>query len=82
MLEINLNDFTIFRNIKGNDEEVSNVVENLKTYGFINYYGLQRFGSSIVSPTYVVGKSLACGDCEEVKYLQYKLLLYFTSESQ
>lgn len=55
-----------FRNIKGSDEEVSNAIEMLKTTGFINYYGLQRFGSSIVSPTYVVGKSLACGNCEEV----------------
>jgi len=40
----------------------------LKTNGFINYYGLQRFGSSLVSPTYVVGKSLARGNCEEVNY--------------
>lgn len=55
-----------FRNIKGSDEKVSNAIEMLKTHGFINYYGLQRFGSSIVSPTYVVGKSLACGNCEEV----------------
>lgn len=55
-----------FRNIKGSDEEVSNTIEMLKIHGFINYYGLQRFGSSLVSPTYVVGKSLACGNCEEV----------------
>ncbi|XP_026822512.1 pseudouridylate synthase 7 homolog [Rhopalosiphum maidis] len=55
----------VLRNIKGNDEEVSNAVEMLKLHGFINYYGLQRFGSSVVSPTYVVGKSLACGNCEE-----------------
>lgn len=55
----------VLRNIKGNDEEVSNAIEMLKIHGFINYYGLQRFGSSVVSPTYVVGKSLACGNCEE-----------------
>uniref|UniRef100_A0A2S2P4D4 Pseudouridylate synthase 7 n=1 Tax=Schizaphis graminum TaxID=13262 RepID=A0A2S2P4D4_SCHGA len=55
----------VLRNIKGNDEEVSNAIEMLKLHGFINYYGLQRFGSSVVSPTYVVGKSLACGNCEE-----------------
>ncbi|XP_025418895.1 pseudouridylate synthase 7 homolog isoform X2 [Sipha flava] len=53
------------RNIKGSDEEVSNSIEMLKIHGFVNYYGLQRFGSSLVSPTYVVGKSLACGNCEE-----------------
>lgn len=63
-----------FRNIKGNDEEVSNAIEMLKIHGFINYYGLQRFGSSVVSPTYVVGKSLACGNCEEVLYHQNDLL--------
>lgn len=45
----------------------------LKVNGFINYYGLQRFGSSLVSPTYVVGKSLACGNYEEVK-IEYKFL--------
>lgn len=57
----------MFRNIKGSNEQVSNAIEMLKVNGFINYYGLQRFGSSIVSPTYVVGKSLACGNNEEVK---------------
>lgn len=45
----------------------------LKVNGFINYYGLQRFGSSLVSPTYVVGKSLACSNYEEVK-IEYKFL--------
>lgn len=62
-----INEFFYFRNIKGSDEEISIGLEMLKTHGFINYYGLQRFGSSIVSPTYVVGKSLARGDCEEVR---------------
>lgn len=55
----------VLRNIKGSDEEVSNAIEMLKKNGFINYYGLQRFGNSLVSPTYVVGKSLARGNCEE-----------------
>lgn len=45
---------------------MSNTIEMLKIRGFINYYGLQRFGSSLVSPTYFVGKSLACGNFEEV----------------
>jgi len=40
----------------------------LKMNGFINYYGLQRFGTSVVSPTHVIGKSLACGNFEEVAY--------------
>lgn len=66
-----------FRNIRGNDEEVSNAIEMLKMNGFINYYGLQRFGSSVVSPTYLVGKSLACGNCEEVKISKTLLTRYF-----
>lgn len=59
-----------FRNIKGSDEEVSSAIEMLKLHGFINYYGLQRFGNSIVSPTYVIGKSLASGNYKEVKITQ------------
>jgi len=55
----------VLRNIKGSDEEVSNAIEMLKIHGFINYYGLQRFGNSLVSPTYVVGKALAQGNCKE-----------------
>lgn len=73
-----------FRNIKGNDEEVSNAIEMLKLHGFINYYGLQRFGSSIVSPTYVVGKALACGNCEEVYLSHISLSLdiaYYTKNT-
>jgi len=49
----------------------------LKIHGFINYYGLQRFGSSVVSPTYVVGKSLACGNCEEVYIIN---IAYYKSQ--
>lgn len=63
-----------FRNIRGSDEEVSNAIEMLKIHGFVNYYGLQRFGSSLVSPTYVVGKALARGNCEEVKNILYTFL--------
>lgn len=68
-ISVVFNNVYYFRNIKGSDEEVSNAIEMLKTNGFINYYGLQRFGSSVVSPTYVVGKSLACGNVEEVNSL-------------
>lgn len=61
--------FYCCRNIKGNEEDISNAIETLKVNGFINYYGLQRFGSSVVSPTYIIGKSLACGNCEEVTFI-------------
>lgn len=46
---------------------MSSAIEMLKVHGFINYYGLQRFGNSIVSPTYLIGKSLASGNYKEVK---------------
>jgi len=36
----------------------------LKTSGFINYYGLQRFGSSSL-PTHAVGRALLRGEWEE-----------------
>ncbi|XP_050540711.1 pseudouridylate synthase 7 homolog [Daktulosphaira vitifoliae] len=55
----------VLRNISANNNDVTKNIELLKTNGFINYYGLQRFGSSMVSPTYVIGKSLACGNFEQ-----------------
>jgi tRNA pseudouridine13 synthase len=54
--------------LRGLSAESSDMVEAaaaaLKTTGFINYYGLQRFGSSVI-PTHHVGKALLRGEWEE-----------------
>ncbi len=39
------------------DEVIKTAVESLAKNGFINYYGLQRFGTYKV-PTYLIGKSI------------------------
>lgn len=52
-----------FRNLKVNDEGiVKEAVEHLEKNGFINYFGLQRFGNSSLVPTYAVGKAILKGD--------------------
>lgn len=53
------NKFTIaLRNITAEDNVVQEAMENLKKSGFINYFGLQRFGSSAVAPTFTIGKAI------------------------
>lgn len=44
-----------FRNISGTDEQVHQAMTSLKQTGFINYFGMQRFGTTAV-PTQQVGK--------------------------
>lgn len=47
----------VLRNVKGSDEQIEAAMTSLKECGFINYYGLQRFGSS-ANATHSVGKSV------------------------
>lgn len=42
-------------NITGTDDQVQQAMNSLKEIGFINYYGMQRFGTTAV-PTYQVGR--------------------------
>ncbi|XP_050342575.1 pseudouridylate synthase 7 homolog [Nymphalis io] len=53
------------RNVKASDECIDNACTLLQTNGFINYYGLQRFGSRIDMPTYEIGKKLLQGNFQE-----------------
>ncbi|RNA28268.1 pseudouridylate synthase 7 -like protein [Brachionus plicatilis] len=39
-----------------NDAIIVQSLESLKANGFINYFGLQRFGNSIEVPTHIIGK--------------------------
>jgi tRNA pseudouridine13 synthase len=58
--------FFLFRNVTGTDEQIEEAMNNLKEKGFINYYGLQRFGSSSSVPTPEVGRALLLGEWKEV----------------
>lgn len=53
------------RSIKGDQDEIVKSLESLREFGFINYYGLQRFGNCKKIPTYMVGKALLSGDFQK-----------------
>ncbi|KAJ3596037.1 hypothetical protein NHX12_002446 [Muraenolepis orangiensis] len=55
----------VLRNISGSDEQVEQALSSLKETGFINYYGMQRFGTTAV-PTYQVGKAILRNEWNEV----------------
>lgn len=53
------------RSVKGERDEIEKSLESLRDLGFINYYGLQRFGNCQKIPTYMIGKALLAGDFKE-----------------
>ncbi|XP_059843151.1 pseudouridylate synthase 7 homolog isoform X1 [Hypanus sabinus] len=64
--ELQGNHFTIvLRNITGSDLQVEHAMTSLRDIGFINYYGMQRFGTTAV-PTYQVGKAILQNNWTEV----------------
>uniref|UniRef100_A0A8C6WE08 Pseudouridylate synthase 7 homolog n=1 Tax=Neogobius melanostomus TaxID=47308 RepID=A0A8C6WE08_9GOBI len=64
--ELRGNHFTIIlRNITGSDDQVNKAMNSLRDTGFINYYGMQRFGTTAV-PTFKVGKAILKNDWNEV----------------
>ncbi|XP_073475749.1 pseudouridylate synthase 7 homolog isoform X2 [Aquarana catesbeiana] len=64
--ELQGNHFTvILRNITGTVEQVEQAMTSLRNIGFINYYGMQRFGTTAV-PTYQVGRAILQNNWEEM----------------
>lgn len=60
--ELNGNRFTIvLRQVNGDNELIEQSIESLKHNGFINYYGLQRFGTTEIA-THEIGKFLLKGN--------------------
>lgn len=53
------------RNVMAEDDVVNKACEHLRDKGFINYYGLQRFGTRQSTPTYSVGLHLLQGHFKE-----------------
>ncbi|XP_015438631.1 PREDICTED: pseudouridylate synthase 7 homolog [Dufourea novaeangliae] len=63
---LNGNHFRIaLRNVNGTDEQIEQTMISLRDHGFINYYGLQRFGTVAAIPTYDIGKALLQGKWNE-----------------
>ncbi|XP_034239113.1 LOW QUALITY PROTEIN: pseudouridylate synthase 7 homolog [Thrips palmi] len=55
----------VLRHVDGSEEQIKSGLESLKKNGFINYYGLQRFGTNKAVPTHRVGKALLLGDWQK-----------------
>lgn len=61
------NQFRIaLRNVKADDELIEASLNHIKEKGFINYYGLQRFGHDKHVPTYSIGIKLLQGAWKDV----------------
>ncbi|KAJ8382798.1 hypothetical protein SKAU_G00035760 [Synaphobranchus kaupii] len=70
--ELQGNHFTvIIRNISGTEQQVTQAMTSLRDIGFINYYGMQRFGTTAV-PTYQVGRAILKNNWAEVMDLILK----------
>lgn len=55
----------VVRNVDVTDEIINANVKSASEYGFINYFGLQRFGTSDVSPTHKIGIHLFKNEWKE-----------------
>ncbi|KAF2882212.1 hypothetical protein ILUMI_23954 [Ignelater luminosus] len=53
------------RNVTADDAVINESMESLKSNGFINYYGLQRFGNDKDVPTFEIGIKLLQGKWNE-----------------
>ncbi|XP_074840256.1 pseudouridylate synthase 7 homolog [Carettochelys insculpta] len=70
--ELQGNHFTVvLRNITGTEDQVQQAMHSLREIGFINYYGMQRFGTTAV-PTYQVGRAILQNNWNEVMDLILK----------
>ncbi|XP_075768170.1 pseudouridylate synthase 7 homolog isoform X2 [Pelodiscus sinensis] len=70
--ELQGNHFTVvLRNISGTEDQVQQAMHSLREIGFINYYGMQRFGTTAV-PTYQVGRAILQNNWNEVMDLILK----------
>ncbi|XP_062317040.1 pseudouridylate synthase 7 homolog [Osmerus eperlanus] len=64
--ELQGNHFTVvIRNVTGTDEQILQAMTSLRDTGFLNYYGMQRFGTTAV-PTYMVGRAILQNNWSEV----------------
>lgn len=62
------------RNVLAEDELINKSLEEIQKNGFINYFGLQRFGNDKEVPTFNIGISLLQGKWKEVDIINLILL--------
>lgn len=65
------------RNVNAESAIISESLESLKEQGFINYYGLQRFGNDKEVPTFDIGIKLMQGNWKEVSSKIHVFLKYY-----
>lgn len=53
------------RSVKGDENLISESLKSIRDNGFINYYGMQRFGNCVTVPTFEIGKALLRSDFKE-----------------
>ena len=64
--ELSGNRFQVaLRSVKGEESLMNESLKCISDQGFINYYGMQRFGNCITVPTFEVGKALLRSDFKE-----------------
>uniref|UniRef100_A0A8D0HQ68 Pseudouridine synthase 7 n=1 Tax=Sphenodon punctatus TaxID=8508 RepID=A0A8D0HQ68_SPHPU len=68
---ITVQEIAVLRNIMGTDDQIQQAMHSLREIGFINYYGMQRFGTTAV-PTYQVGRAILQNNWNEVMDLILK----------
>lgn len=57
------------RNVLADDELIEESMKFIEENGFINYYGLQRFGNDKQVPTYDIGVALLLGQWKKVYWI-------------
>lgn len=60
------------RHVTAEPSVIDQSLTSLRENGFINYYGLQRFGNSAVTPTHQIGLALLRGKFQEAVELILK----------
>lgn len=53
------------RNVSADEDAIDKSLQKFKESGFINYYGLQRFGNHASVPTHEIGRALLKGNFKE-----------------
>ncbi|XP_077981805.1 pseudouridylate synthase 7 homolog [Glandiceps talaboti] len=76
------NHFTIvIRSVEANDSEIESAMTSFQNTGFINYYGMQRFGTTAIA-NFRVGRAILLSDWQEAIELILKPRQGESSEMQ
>lgn len=55
----------VLRNVQGDEADIAKACDALRTTGFINYYGLQRFGKTYAGATHKIGRAVLLSDWQQ-----------------